>query len=142
MTEDSKLSDGNKPSIDKDPARKRSVWQFALVNLTVVMFLLVLSFQPGVPIRVTVILTVLFLLIANGAVWLGARLGQSPQRGIRLSRPVWCFAAAGLAAALAVYEIASNDYISAGSSLSCGVVTGVLGLLAMKNNAKKGGGGA
>jgi hypothetical protein len=142
MAEDSKFSDGNTPGIDKELERKRSVWQFALANLTVLIFWLVLSLQPGLPIRVTSILTALFLLIANGAVWLGVRLGQSQRRSVRLSRLMWCFAAAGLGAALAVYEIASNDYASAGSSLSICAVAVVLGLIAGRQNAKKGSGGS
>jgi hypothetical protein len=83
--------------------------------------------------------TLLTLLVANGAVWLGVRLRQSPR--FRLSRPVWCFATAGFAAAMAVYEIASNDSASAGSSLSICAVLVVLGLIARRENAKKGSGG-
>jgi hypothetical protein len=138
MPEDLRFSDSSGPVIDKNPGRKRPVWHFAFANLTALVFLLVLYFQPGLPIQLTVILTVLFLLIANGALWLGTRLGRSQRSGARLSRPVWCFATAGFAAVYAVFEIVSNDYASAGAGLSASVVTGVLGLLALRDNAKKG----
>ena len=132
MPEDLRFSDSSGPVIDKNPGRKRPVWHFAFANLTALVFLLVLYFQPDLPIQSTVIVTVLFLLVANGALWLGTRLGRSQRR------PVWCFATAGFGAVFAVFGIVSNDYASAGAFLSASVVTGVLGLLAPRDNAKKG----
>ncbi len=122
--------------------RKRWVWQFALANFAALIFLLVLSFRPGVPISTTIILGVVFLLIVNGALLLGLRIGQAQRRGSRLSRPVWCFGLAACAALYATFEIASKDYASAGEVAACGVVAVALGLLARRENAKKDVGGS
>ncbi len=106
---------------------------FVLVNITA-LILSPVAIQRGFSTLTTVVMTVLMLLVMNGALWLGLRLQGSdgPQR------PLLLFVLGGLAAADAIVEIFSNEYEPAGLLLLASVAMLGLGSLIMRYMSQKG----
>ena len=132
MTQQPRSSDMNERAVDEQGRRKRVLWLCSIANLTLIILLTALWFQTDLTVQVIFILAIPLILVVNGAVWLGSRLGRDRELG-----PLVCFAAGGLAGADAIVEIATKDYASAGAPLIGCVAIVVLGVLAIRNNAKK-----
>lgn len=126
-------ADANGSATNDRARRMRLVWLSLLANLTVVVALIVLWYQGSLTGEVAVVLGLVVLLIVNAASILGWRIGR--RRGS--AKPWFFFLIGAFAAILAVVEIASHDYGSAGMLLlSCVSVVG-LGIIGIRNDAKK-----
>ena len=128
MTEDKTVSE--------EARRKRLIWLVALVNVTVLIWMPLLSFQRGFTAQITIIATAALLLVLNGAIWLGVRLKRARVKTGRPLKPLLFFVIGGLSAADAIFELISNDYGSAGLLLFGCASLIWLGFITKKNNAK------
>jgi peptidoglycan/LPS O-acetylase OafA/YrhL len=140
MTENANSSDTSKPTLGEKGVRRRMVWLWSIVNLTLITVLIALWLQRTLTVQVIFILALPLLLVVNGAAWLGWRLQR--RRTNRHQLPLICFAAAGLGGVDAVVEIASKDYASAGMLLTGSVGMILLGVSVIRRNAKKNDGGS
>jgi hypothetical protein len=113
--------------------RKRMILMVIIGNLTVVYLSVVLSFQPGITTEIVVLCAAATFLIGNGAMWLGFRLGAAKLT----RRPEWYFAIAGLSGIDMILDITEQKYSAAFTPASIGIILIILGVRAMRTNAKQ-----
>jgi hypothetical protein len=132
------LTEIHKPPSEED-RRKRVVWLCSIANLTLVTLLIALWLKNFLTVEEVFIVAVPIILFVNGAVWFGLRLAARKNRSVGV---LICFVAGAFGGADAIFEIASKDYTSAGSALTGCVLVVALGIVVMRNNAKKESGGS
>jgi uncharacterized membrane protein HdeD (DUF308 family) len=123
--------------MDEQSRRKRVVWLSAIANLTLIIMLGAVWFQRALTAQIMAILTLGVMLIVNGALWLGFRIEQARRRANRPLKPLVFFIVGGFMAIVAILEIASTDYASAGMLLMCSVGVVGLGVITTRNAKKK-----
>ncbi len=128
----------NKSTIDDQGRRKRIIWISSFANLVVIAVLGALWFQGAFTAQIMAILILADLLIVNGALWLGWRIGEARRRKAnRPLKPFLSFVIGGFSAVVATLDIASKDYGAAGIFLACSVSVILLGFITLRNAKKK-----
>ena len=135
MTENPNPSHVNKTNTDEQGRRTRIIWVGSIANLTLIMLFIELWFQRDLTVQLLLILALPLLLVVNGALWLGSRVGR--WRTNRRFQSRLCFASGGLAGADAIFEAATGDRGSAETLLIGCVAIITLGVLVMRNKVKQ-----